>query len=88
MKEEVIIEKDVPMPAKFQRRAESKGPLKWEAIRALTGLKKGMSILIKGRKVNTVRDYYLWIPEGLTGYKYHAEQVDNDVTKTRVWRII
>jgi hypothetical protein len=87
MKEEVIIEKNVPMPVKTQRRAESQGPLKWEAIRALISLKEGMSILIKGRKVNTVKDYYLWIPEGITGYKYHAEQVENDVTKTRVWRV-
>jgi hypothetical protein len=51
MKEEVIIEKNVPMPVKTQRRAESQGPLKWEAIRALISLKEGMSILIKGRKV-------------------------------------
>ena len=88
MKEKVTLEKNVPIPSKFRKRKERTGPFKWEVIRSLIKLKVGESLLIEGRAGSTVSTFYLWIPEGITGNKYHLKmRINDEPDKNRVWRI-
>ena len=88
MKEKVTLEKNVPIPSKFRKRKERTGSFKWEVIRSLIKLKVGESLFIEGRAGSTVSTFYLWIPEGITGNKYHLKmRINDEPDKNRVWRI-
>jgi len=86
MKKEVKIEQNIPLPKGKKIYQQPVQKYKWKCINALSKLKVGESIKIEERKKHTIRDYYIWIAQGLSlGSQFVIESIDEDTH--RVWRV-
>tara|TARA_R110002012_G_scaffold263932_1_gene447171 strand:- start:1028 stop:1291 length:264 start_codon:yes stop_codon:yes gene_type:complete len=86
MKQDIIIEQNVPLPNNRKIKQEPVQKYKWKCIGILAKLKVGESIEIKERKKYTIESYWLWIARGLSlGSQFIVKSIDEDTQ--RVWRV-
>tara|TARA_R110002012_G_scaffold11922_6_gene53381 strand:- start:816 stop:1079 length:264 start_codon:yes stop_codon:yes gene_type:complete len=86
MSKEVKIEQNIPLPKSIKIKQQPIEKYKWKCIGALAKLKVGESIKIEKRKKQTIKDYYIWIAQGLSlGSQFALESIDEDIH--RVWRV-
>ena len=86
MIQEIKIEKNIPLPKGRKIKQQPIQKYKWKCIGALAKLKVGESIKIEERKKQTIKDYYIWIAQGLSlGSQFILKSIDEDTH--RVWRV-